>query len=122
MGSASLEAAGQFGRVPAVSGSGLGLFLVRNLLEMQGASVRVEDRLGGGSVFSCYIPTVEAPAERDPPALVWTARSAAPVRPVRLRGGMRRGSWGSRRMGAGPQGPASTRSRSAASVFKMLTP
>jgi signal transduction histidine kinase len=38
-----------------VGGSGLGLFLVRSLLEMQGGSVRVEDRLGGGSVFSCYI-------------------------------------------------------------------
>jgi signal transduction histidine kinase len=40
----------------AIGGTGLGLFIVRNLMELQGGRVRVDDRSGGGSVFSLVVP------------------------------------------------------------------
>ncbi len=45
-------------------GTGLGLTLVRRLLEMQGGSIRVESRVGEGSLFAFSLPVrlVEGPA------------------------------------------------------------
>jgi signal transduction histidine kinase len=40
----------------AIGGSGLGLFIVRQLVEVQGGQVTVEDRPGGGTVFSFTLP------------------------------------------------------------------
>ena len=45
-----------------VSGSGLGLYIVRQLTEAQGGRVLVEDRPGGGSVFTLMFPLREAAA------------------------------------------------------------
>jgi len=39
-----------------IGGTGIGLFIVRNLMELQGGRVRVDDRSGGGTVFSFVIP------------------------------------------------------------------
>ena len=40
----------------AIGGSGLGLFIVRQLVEVQGGQISVADRDGGGSVFSFNLP------------------------------------------------------------------
>ena len=45
-----------------VAGTGLGLFIARSLLEAQGGRIMVADRPGGGTVFTCYIPTGERSA------------------------------------------------------------
>jgi signal transduction histidine kinase len=55
----------------AIGGSGLGLFIVRQLVEIQGGRITVSNREGGGSVFSFSLP-------RDP-AVVRPPRQAAPV-------------------------------------------
>ena len=44
----------------AVSGSGLGLYIVRQLTEAQGGRVLVEDRPGGGTVFTLMFPQRQA--------------------------------------------------------------
>jgi two-component system phosphate regulon sensor histidine kinase PhoR len=45
-----------------IGGTGLGLFIVKQLVEVQGGRVTVEDRPGGGSVFAVALPRyVEAP-------------------------------------------------------------
>lgn len=49
----------------AIGGSGLGLFIVRQLVEVQGGQITVTDRDGGGSVFSFTLP-------RDPTVLPGT--------------------------------------------------
>ncbi|HXX81545.1 MAG TPA: ATP-binding protein [Thermodesulfovibrionales bacterium] len=38
------------------SGAGLGLFLTKRLIELQGGGIRVESEKGGGSIFSFSIP------------------------------------------------------------------
>jgi signal transduction histidine kinase len=45
-----------------VSGSGLGLFIVRQMTEAQGGRVLVEDRPGGGTVFTLLFPRKAAAA------------------------------------------------------------
>jgi signal transduction histidine kinase len=40
----------------SIGGSGLGLFIVRQLVEVQGGKVTVTDREGGGSIFSFTLP------------------------------------------------------------------
>jgi signal transduction histidine kinase len=40
----------------AVGGAGLGLFIVKQLVEVQGGRITIEDRPGGGSVFTITIP------------------------------------------------------------------
>jgi signal transduction histidine kinase len=53
----------------AIGGSGLGLFIVRQLVEVQGGRINVADRDGGGSVFSFTLP-------RDPLLLPGTGQVA----------------------------------------------
>ncbi|MGI8608385.1 MAG: ATP-binding protein [Candidatus Dormibacteria bacterium] len=60
----------QFHRVQSpntasIGGTGLGLFIVRQLVEVQGGRIRVADREGGGSVFAFTLP-FEARIEADP--------------------------------------------------------
>jgi len=63
----------------SIGGSGLGLFIVRQLVEVQGGEIAVTDRDGGGSVFSFSLP-------RDPALVPGTGQlvrgdaSAAPAR------------------------------------------
>ena len=40
----------------SIGGSGLGLFIVRQLVEVQGGTIAVTDREGGGSVFAFTLP------------------------------------------------------------------
>ena len=51
----------------AIGGSGLGLFIVRQLVEVQGGQITVSDREGGGSVFSFSLP-------RDPAMIPGTGQ------------------------------------------------
>ena len=39
-----------------IAGSGLGLFVVRRLVEAQGGRIGLETRLGSGSTFSVWLP------------------------------------------------------------------
>jgi signal transduction histidine kinase len=50
-----------------VSGTGLGLYIVRQLTEAQGGSIAVEDRRGGGTIFTISLPK-PASRENDPVA------------------------------------------------------
>jgi signal transduction histidine kinase len=66
----------QFHRVDSpqtasIGGSGLGLFIVRQLVEVQGGQITVSDREGGGSVFSLELP-------RDARAMLGGTETAAP--------------------------------------------
>jgi signal transduction histidine kinase len=42
-----------------VSGIGLGLYVVENLVNMMGGEVSVESELGRGSTFYVALPTIE---------------------------------------------------------------
>ena len=46
----------QRGTSPDVAGAGLGLYIARRLAEVQGGSLAVAARDGGGSVFSLRVP------------------------------------------------------------------
>ena len=46
-------------KVREVSGSGLGLSLVRQLVEIHNGKIKVESNKGGGSIFSIYLPILE---------------------------------------------------------------
>jgi len=46
-------------KVREVSGSGLGLSLVRQLVEIHNGKIKVESNIGGGSIFSIYLPILE---------------------------------------------------------------
>lgn len=39
-----------------IAGTGLGLFIVRQLAEAQGGSISIDDRVGGGSIFTVTLP------------------------------------------------------------------
>lgn len=54
----------QVGAAPE-GGTGLGLALVKRLVESQGGQVSVESRLGEGSSFTFTLPVAELPAIRD---------------------------------------------------------
>lgn len=43
-------------------GAGLGLYIVRRLLEMLGGSIMVESEVGCGSTFRVWLPRVAKPA------------------------------------------------------------
>lgn len=53
-------------RTPS-GGSGLGLYVAKSLSEALGITLRVEDREGGGSVFSANVPC-EAPGAAASPS------------------------------------------------------
>ncbi len=49
-------------RVHATPGTGLGLFITKGLLEMQGGSIQVESEPGAGTTFTCSLPLAEMPS------------------------------------------------------------
>lgn len=59
---------GIFGRfnTSVEGGTGLGLAVVRRLVELSGGQVSVESRLGHGTTFSFTLPVAAAPASRHP--------------------------------------------------------
>jgi signal transduction histidine kinase/HAMP domain-containing protein len=57
---------GRFTGDPASGGSGLGLALVRRLVESQGGQVSVESRLGAGTTFRFTLPISVAEPDRHP--------------------------------------------------------
>jgi signal transduction histidine kinase/HAMP domain-containing protein len=57
---------GRFTGDPATGGSGLGLALVRRLVESQGGQVAVESRLGTGTTFRFTLPIAVAEPDRHP--------------------------------------------------------
>ncbi|MDP9325240.1 MAG: HAMP domain-containing histidine kinase, partial [Candidatus Dormibacteraeota bacterium] len=44
----------------AIGGTGLGLYIVRQLTEAQGGTIAIEDRSGGGSIFTITLPCADA--------------------------------------------------------------
>jgi two-component system, cell cycle sensor histidine kinase and response regulator CckA len=48
---------------PVGEGTGLGLFVTRNLVEALGGTIELADAPGGGAVFTLRLPTVTAPPE-----------------------------------------------------------
>jgi signal transduction histidine kinase/HAMP domain-containing protein len=57
---------GRFTGDPAGGGTGLGLALVRRLVESQGGQVSVESRLGAGTTFRFTLPIAVAEPDRHP--------------------------------------------------------
>jgi signal transduction histidine kinase len=57
---------GRFSGDPTSGTSGLGLALVRRLVESQGGEVSVESRLGAGTTFRFTLPIAVAEADRHP--------------------------------------------------------
>lgn len=57
---------GRFTGDPASGGTGLGLALVRRLVESQGGQVSVESRLGAGTTFRFTLPLAVAEPDRHP--------------------------------------------------------
>jgi signal transduction histidine kinase len=61
------------------SGSGLGLSIVRSIVEMHGGTVSVESRLGAGTTFRVLLPAQPStPANADPRRVAETSSSPAP--------------------------------------------
>jgi signal transduction histidine kinase len=61
------------------SGSGLGLSIVRSIVEMHGGTVAVESRLGAGTTFRVMLPAQpRPPASADPRRVAETSSSPAP--------------------------------------------
>ena len=48
-----------------LSGAGLGLSLVKSLIELHGGRVALDSRVGGGTRVTCHVPLGPLPAEQD---------------------------------------------------------
>ncbi|MEO8717985.1 MAG: CHASE2 domain-containing protein [Burkholderiales bacterium] len=67
-----------FQRAPGVTaaGSGLGLSITRQLVELMGGSIRARSQVGKGTVFDMRVPAPEAPPPADAPV---SAPASAPA-------------------------------------------
>jgi two-component system cell cycle sensor histidine kinase/response regulator CckA len=68
---------------PVGEGTGLGLFVTRNLVEALDGTIGIGDAPGGGAVFTIRLPTIEAPPATETPSA--PARAGAVAGPVRAR-------------------------------------
>jgi PAS domain S-box-containing protein len=64
---------------PVGEGTGLGLFVTRNLVEALGGSIALDEAPGGGARFTIRLPTAAAPAAAQAPSAP-VAADAAPTR------------------------------------------
>ena len=51
------------------NGSGLGLYIVKNIANRHGSEVRVESEVGKGSTFSFMLPTSKEDLEKTQPTV-----------------------------------------------------
>jgi signal transduction histidine kinase len=51
------------------SGAGLGLSLVKSLIELHGGRVELDSRVGGGTRVTCHVPLAPLPLEHDHTAI-----------------------------------------------------
>lgn len=73
------------GTVPVSGGTGLGLYLVKSLVELHGGRVWVQSELGVGTMFSFTLPRANwagTPALNGGPAVAGVAEEAAPAGPA----------------------------------------
>ena len=52
-----------------MAGAGLGLAIVRNLVNVLSGEIAVANRAGGGAMFTVLLPLLEEPSEHRPPEL-----------------------------------------------------
>jgi len=70
-------ARGSNARRAKIAGTGIGLFIVRMLIERHGGTIGVESTLGEGSVFTITLPSIDAAASKRPMRVtILTADSA----------------------------------------------
>ncbi|MBV9584561.1 MAG: PAS-domain containing protein [Alphaproteobacteria bacterium] len=58
------------------SGAGLGLSLVKSLVELHGGTVSIESRPNTGTTIACHLPATPAPAAEEQPAALATGSPA----------------------------------------------